>query len=91
MAVVHISESDAARDFPGLLDRVRAGDEIVIEREAAPAVLLRVAAEGPLRRLSESLRLAKEHASEVTLDGGFAGDLELAIESHPESLEDPWG
>jgi hypothetical protein len=70
---------------------VRAGEEIVIEKEAAPAVLLRIAAESPLRLLSESLRLAREHASLVTLDGSFADDLKAAVESHPESLEIPWG
>jgi prevent-host-death family protein len=91
MAPIHISESDATRDFAGLLDRVRAGEEIVIVKEAVPPVLLRVAAEAPLRLLSESLRLAKEHGSVVTLDGGFAADLEAAVESHPESLENPWG
>jgi prevent-host-death family protein len=91
MAVVRISESDAARDFAGLLDRVRAGEEIVIEKAAAVAVLLHIAAESPLRLLSESLRLAKEHGSTVMLDGGFADDLKAAVESHPESLENPWG
>ena len=79
MAVVHIPEAEAARDLPGLLARVRAGEEIVIEKEAAPAVVLRVAAERPLRRLSESLRLAKEHGSTATLDSGFAHDLEAVI------------
>ena len=91
MAVIHISEADAEHDFAGLLARVRAGQELVIEKEASPAVVLRVAAERPLRRLSESLRLAREHGSAATLDGGFARDLEAIINSHPEPLENPWG
>ena len=91
MALIRISESEAARDFAGLLARVRAGEEIVIEKEASPAVVLRVATERPLRRLSESLRMAREHGSTVTLDGGFARDLEAAVNSHPETLENPWG
>lgn len=89
MAVIHISEAEAMLDFAGLLARVRAGEEIVIEKEASPAVLLRVAA-SPLRQLSESLRLAREHASLVTLDGTFARDLEAVINSHPEPLENLW-
>ena len=36
MAVIHISEADAARDFAGLMAHVRAGAEIVIESDAAP-------------------------------------------------------
>jgi antitoxin (DNA-binding transcriptional repressor) of toxin-antitoxin stability system len=89
MATVHISESEAARDFKGLLARARAGEEIVIENEASPAVILR-AAEPSVRRLSESLRLAREHASTATLDGDFARDLEAIVGSHPESLNHSW-
>jgi len=90
MATIHISDADACRDFAGVLARVRAGVEVVIEDAASPAVVLRKAVESPLRRLSESLRLAKEHGSTVTLDGDFAHDLEGVINSHPESLENPW-
>lgn len=43
MERIHISEADAARDFSGLLARARAGAEIVIESEAYPAAVLRVA------------------------------------------------
>jgi hypothetical protein len=46
-------------------------------------------AEPSLRKLSESLRLAREHASTATLDGNFAADLEAAIQSHPEPLSPP--
>jgi len=90
MATIHISEADAYRDFAGMLARVRAGVEVVIEDATSPAVVLRTAVERPLRRLSESLRLAKEHGSKVTLDGGFARDLEAVVNSHPEALENPW-
>jgi prevent-host-death family protein len=90
MATVHISETEAAANFTELMARVRAGVEVVIENNDSPAVVLRVAAEKPLRRLSESLRLAREHGSTITLDGGFATDLEAVIDSHPEPLENLW-
>ena len=64
MATVHIPENEAARDFPGLLARVRAGDEIVIEKEASPSVVLRVAIEPRGRLPSEPLALAEAHAME---------------------------
>jgi prevent-host-death family protein len=90
MAVIHISEADAARDFASLLARVRAGEEVMIGPEAAPVAVLKPV-EGPyVRRLSESLRLAKEHGSTVTLDGEFGRDLEAVVESHPEPLKNPW-
>jgi len=74
--VIHISEEEAARDFASLMDRVRAGAEVVIESGGAklPVAVLR-SAEPSVRLLSESLRLAKEHASPATLDGNFARDL----------------
>jgi antitoxin (DNA-binding transcriptional repressor) of toxin-antitoxin stability system len=90
MAVIHISAADASRDFPALLARARAGAEIVIEDNDSPAVILRLSAERSVRLLSESLRLAKEHGSNSTLDGGFARDLEDAINGHPEPLGNPW-
>ena len=62
MATIHISEAEAARDFAGLMARVRAGAEIVIEKAASPAVVLRVATEPRGRLLSESIALAKTHS-----------------------------
>lgn len=90
MATIHIPEAEAARDFVALMARVRAGAEMVIEGEESPAVFLHAAEERPLRRLSESLRLAKERGSAVTLDGGFGKDFEAVVNSHPEPLDNPW-
>jgi len=88
--VIHISEEEAARDFAGLMARVRAGTEVVIESESGklPVAVVRPA-EPHVRLLSESLRLAKEHASTATLDGDFARDLEAAINSRREPLDPP--
>ncbi len=89
MAVIHISEAEAARDFAALLARVRAGEEIVIESDA-PAVVLRVAVPaGPGRLLSEVIAAAESRGSSARLDGSFAHDLEEAVNSHPEPLEPP--
>ena len=90
MAVIHISEADAARDFGALMARVRAGEEVMIGPEAAPVAVLKPA-DGPhVRKLSESLRMARERGSTVTLDGEFGRDLEAIIESHSEPLKIPW-
>lgn len=91
MATIHISEADAIRDIKGLLARASLGEEIVIEKDAAPAVVLRKAEPARGRLLSESLRLAQERGSTATLDGSFARDLEAVVSSHPEPLENPWG
>ena len=86
--VMHVSETEAASDFASLMARVRAGAEVVIEHDARPVVVLRPA-EPHVRLLSESLRLALEHGSTVTLDGDFGRDLEEFINSHREPLSPP--
>ena len=86
--VIDISEAEATRDFGSLRVRVRAGAEVVIKSGTQPVAVVRPA-EPPVRRLSESLRLAREHGSTATLDGNFARDVEAAIETHREPLNPP--
>lgn len=94
MAVIHISEAEAARDFAGLLARVRAGEEILIEKDASPAVVVRVAAAPRGRLLSESIALAKKHAEELgyepTMDPEFATDLEEIIRKRKPRDTSAW-
>jgi antitoxin (DNA-binding transcriptional repressor) of toxin-antitoxin stability system len=87
--VIHISEAEAASDFASLLARVRSGTEVVIEDNTRSVAAVRLIAEPSVRLLSESLRLAREHGSTVTLDGDFGRDLEEIIESHREPLNPP--
>lgn len=94
MATVHIPETEAARDLPGLLARVRAGEEIVIEKEAASPVVLRVAVEPRGRLLSESIILAETHAKErgfePVMDAEFAADLEEIIRNRKPRDTSAW-
>jgi antitoxin (DNA-binding transcriptional repressor) of toxin-antitoxin stability system len=88
MATFHVSEADAARDLPGLLARVRAGAEVVIESGVHPAAVLRTAE--PVRRsISECIALAKKHEEETgeapVLDPDFAADMEEIIRNRK-----PW-
>lgn len=90
MRTVHISEAEAAGDFAGLLARVRAGEEVVIESDArAVAVVRPVGDEFRPRLLSESIAMAKSHAQELVyapvMDAEFAADLKEIIESRK-----PW-
>ncbi len=90
MATVHITVAEAERDFASLLARVRTGVEVVIEVTESSAIVLRMVEESPLRKLSESLRLAKEHGSTTTLDGEFGRDLGAIIESRSAPLKNLW-
>jgi antitoxin (DNA-binding transcriptional repressor) of toxin-antitoxin stability system len=84
--IIHISEAEAARDFAGVLARVRAGAEIVIEgHEPVVVVRAEVRAEVRGRLISECLALAKAHEEETgkapVLDPDFAADVEEIVKS----------
>ena len=83
--VIHVSDSEAVSDFASLLDRVRAGAEVVIEHDARPVAVVRSADPRPGRLLSESIALAEAHAKESgyepTMDPDFAADLKEIINS----------
>jgi len=88
--VIHISEAEAAHDFAMVIDRVREGAEVIIERDAKPVAVVRaVADELRPRLLSESIALAKKHAQELgyepRMDPEFAADLEEIIRNRK-----PW-
>ncbi len=96
MATIHISEADAARDFAGLMARVRAGAEIVIENGAVPVAVIHTPV--PSRRsISECIALASKHEEETgeapVLDPDFAADVEEIVASrqpwNPPAWESP--
>ena len=87
--VIRVSEAEAVSDFASLMARVRSGTEVVIEDNSRPVAVVRPVAEPYVCLLSESLRLAREHGSTVTLDGDSGRDLEEIINSHREPLSPP--
>ncbi len=94
MATIHISEAQAIRDIAGLLARAQLGTEIVIEKEAAPSIVLRKAAEPRRRLLSESIALAEAHAKELgyepRMDPEFAAHLEEIIRNRKPRDTSAW-
>ncbi|MGI8771481.1 MAG: hypothetical protein ACR2JE_08580 [Acidobacteriaceae bacterium] len=88
MAVIRISEADAALDFAGLMVRVRAGAEVIIESGAGPVAVLRSPVP-PHRSISECIAIAKMHEDQTgqapVLDAGFAADVEEIIHNRK-----PW-
>jgi len=85
--VIHISEGEAASDFTGLLARVRAGAQVVIESGKLPVAVIHAPAP-PRRSISECIALLPEDSTAV-MDADFAKDVQAAIESHREPLEPP--
>jgi antitoxin (DNA-binding transcriptional repressor) of toxin-antitoxin stability system len=85
--VIRISEAEAASDFAGLLARVRAGAEVIIESGKLPVAVIH-APITPRRSIAECIALLPEDST-ATMDADFAKDIESAIESHREALEPP--
>lgn len=89
MAIIHISEAEAARDLPGLLAKVRAGQEVHIATNASTITLI---TELKKKTLSEAIRLAEERDEDVTLDDQFSSDLDIVITNHEHEAgsRNPW-
>ena len=93
MATIHISETEAARDFTSLMDHVRAGKEIVIESNDNPVAILRAAAL-PRRSISESIALAEETSQKLghtpEMDTAFATDMEEILHQRKPRDTSAW-
>lgn len=90
MAVIHISEAEAARDLPGLLAKVRAGKEIRITSGSETFAIFSDEETKP-RLASDIIAALERDGSTVIPDSGFAVDVEDGIRSHEqERLIDPW-
>jgi prevent-host-death family protein len=88
--VIHISEEEASSDFASVLDRVRAGAEVIIETKSGKLPVAVVHSPVPLRRtISECIALAKKHEEETgrsaVLDPEFATDVEEIVRNRK-----PW-
>ncbi len=92
MAVVHISEAEAARDLPALISRVRSGESIHIDSKLGTFAIVPADHESRKpRKISEIIAALELSGSTATLDPGFAADVEDGIRSHEhERLIDPW-
>jgi len=87
MATIHISEAEAARDFAGLMARVRAGAEVVIEDGPLTVAVLHAPAP-PSRSIEECIALLSE-GSPAIIDEDFASDVAEAVAAHREPLNPP--
>jgi hypothetical protein len=88
LAVLHITEAELARDVPAVLEMIRQGAEVIVDRNAQPVAVIK----SPRfrgRPIDECIAMAKAHGSHATLDDEFAKDLDDIIDSHREPLNPP--
>jgi antitoxin (DNA-binding transcriptional repressor) of toxin-antitoxin stability system len=92
--VVHISEEEAARDFAGLFERVRAGERVVVEAPGRCGVMLvpNVSEPGPGTAARSADRVKGRTVTEImkrldewesvhgvlVMDKDFADDVQVA-------------
>jgi antitoxin (DNA-binding transcriptional repressor) of toxin-antitoxin stability system len=83
MAVLHMSESELARDIHAVLEKVRQGAEVVIEQNNRPVAVIRPA---PTAGRASSDVIAKRKPVDVKMD--TAREFEnMEIASRPGALE----
>ena len=88
MAVLHITEDELARDVHGVLEKIRQGTEIIVERGAQPLAVIR-SPQFRGRSIDECIALLSAHGSHATLDDQFGKDLEDIINNRREPLTPP--
>jgi antitoxin (DNA-binding transcriptional repressor) of toxin-antitoxin stability system len=94
MAATHISIAELADHAAELADRIRSGEQIVIEANSRPIALLAPLPESRGRLISESLEILKARAErrgyEAVMDPAFAGDMEDIIASRKPRDTSAW-
>jgi len=94
MAVTHISEAEAIRDFAGVLAKVRAGDEIVIDTGAEPVSVVLKSAWSKDPSITATLARMKASSEELgytpVMDAEFAADMEEIIRNRKPADRSAW-
>jgi antitoxin (DNA-binding transcriptional repressor) of toxin-antitoxin stability system len=92
MATVRITEVELARDIHAVLAKVQEGVEVIVEQDHRPVAVIKTP-EGPGRKISECIALAKAHEEKLGYapapDPDFVKDVQAAIDAHRESFNPP--
>jgi antitoxin (DNA-binding transcriptional repressor) of toxin-antitoxin stability system len=93
MAVIHISEADAARDFASLMAKVRAGEEVVIESGTTPVAVMKPAFDKDpsiKATLERMKRRSEERGYKAEMSPEFAADMEEIIRNRKPADRSAW-
>jgi antitoxin (DNA-binding transcriptional repressor) of toxin-antitoxin stability system len=93
MATIHIPEAEAVANIAALLDRVRAGEEIVIQDGAKPVAVLRQPIPSG-RSIDETIAMMEAYSRELghkpVMDEDFAADMEEIIRNRKPADRSAW-
>src|SRR5690242_3820493 len=92
VATVRITEAELARDLNAVLAKVQEGVEVIVEQDDRPVAIIKTP-QGPGRKISECIALAKAHEEKLGYapvpDAHFAEDVQAAIDAQVEPLNPP--
>jgi hypothetical protein len=83
MEQVRMTEAEVTNNFGGVLEKLQHGAEV--EQDHRPVAIIRLPKRSG-RPISECIASAKTSGSKVTLDAGFAADVEEGLRSRQQ----PW-
>lgn len=89
---VRMTEAELARDLHAVLEKVRQGIEVVVERDYRPVAVIRTP-QGPGRKISECIALAKAHEEKLGYtpvpDPDFAKDVQAVVDYYRDPFDPP--
>ncbi len=80
-----MTESEVTENFAAVLEKIRTGVEVVVEQNHRAVAVIRSPARSG-RPISECIASARASGSKVTLDEGFAKDVDEGIKDRQQ----PW-
>lgn len=90
---LRLTEAELARDIHAVLTRVREeGLEVIVEQDHRAVAVIKTP-QGPGRKLSECIAIAKAYEENLGYapvpDADFAADVQAAVNAHCEPLNPP--
>ena len=89
---LRLTEAELARDIHAVLAKVREGAEVIVEQDHRPVAVIKTP-QGPGRKISECIALAKAHEEQLGYapvpDPDFAKDAQAVIDARPEPFQPP--
>lgn len=92
--ILRITEAELASDVHGVLEKIRHGSEVIIEREDHQPVAVMKQPQPAGRKISECITIAKAYEAKLgyapTPDADFAKDIQDGIDARTEPLRNVW-
>ena len=89
---LRITEAELAHNIHAVLEKVQSGVEVIVEQDHRAVAVIKTP-EGPGRKISECIALAKAYEEKLGYapvpDPEFAKDVQSAIDAHREPLNPP--